>query len=155
MDDKKEYLTKEKFEELTKKLEELKTVKRKEVAESLEYAKSLGDLSENGYYKAAKFRLGAIDRRIRMVTHLLKSAHIPAVVSKDTIDIGCRVIINDGEETKQYLMVGGYESNPLEGKLSVISPIGRMLVGKKAKDIIHVETPNGRKTITILTLAYT
>jgi transcription elongation factor GreA len=138
-----------------KKEQEALTKERREAVADLKKAREMGDLSENGYYKAAKFRLGAIDRRIRMVTHLLKSAHIPAVVSKDTIDIGCRVIINDGEETKQYLMVGGYESNPLEGKLSVISPIGRMLVGKKAKDIIHVETPNGRKTITILTLAYT
>jgi transcription elongation factor GreA len=138
-----------------KKEQEALTKERREAVADLKKAREMGDLSENGYYKAAKFRLSAIDRRIRLVTHLLKNAHIPSVVPKDTVDIGCKVTITHEDVTKEYLMVGGYESNPQEGKLSVISPIGRTLIGKKAGDTITVETPNGRKTIHIKTCSYT
>lgn len=137
-----------------KKEQELLRLQRKEAVADLKKARDMGDLSENGYYKAAKFKLISIDRRIRMVTHLLKNATVPTVIAKTTVDIGCTVMLDDGKEKKEYLLVGGYESNPGEGKLSIVSPIGRGLVGKKAGDTIQVETPNGKHTYTIVDFAY-
>ena len=137
-----------------KKEQEALKIERKAAVLDLKKARDMGDLSENGYYKAAKFKLIAIDRRIRMVDHLLKSAIIPAVVVKNTIDIGCTVTIHDGKDAKKYLLVGGYESNPSEGKLSVISPIGRSLIGKKGGDSITISSPAGEKIFKIIEFSY-
>lgn len=141
------------FEDLKKEKETL-SLQRKDAVVDLRKAREMGDLSENGYYKAARFKLTSIDRQIRMVTMLLRSANVPLVVKKDTIDIGCQVTIDDGKEKKQYLLVGGYESNPLEGKLSVISPIGKALVGKKIGDTIQIQSPQGNRKFTILDFKY-
>jgi transcription elongation factor GreA len=141
------------FDDLKKEEETLK-VQRKEAVLDLKKARDMGDLSENGYYRAAKFKLSSIDRRIRMVHALLKNTKVATIEAKDSVDIGCQVTINDGKEVKTYLMVGGYESNPQEGKLSIISPIGRALQGKKKHDIIHIESPSGKKTFTIENLQY-
>ncbi|MBP9719387.1 MAG: GreA/GreB family elongation factor [Candidatus Levybacteria bacterium] len=137
-----------------KKEQGLLKVQRKEAVLDLKKARDMGDLSENGYYKAAKFKLISIDRRIRLVDHLLKSAIIPAVVKKETIDIGCTVTLDDGEKKTNYLLVGGYESDPKLGKLSVISPIGRAIVGKKRKDVIEIESPSGKRIFTIVDFVY-
>src|SRR5688572_905632 len=109
------------FDDLKKEQELLKQ-QRKEAVIDLKKARDMGDLSENGYYKAARFKLTSIDRRIRMVDMLLKNTTVPQIVTKETVDIGCYVTIDDGDQTKTYYMVGGYESNPLEGKLSILSP---------------------------------
>lgn len=141
------------FDDLKKEKDTLAAV-RKEAVIDLKKARDMGDLSENGYYKATRFKLTSIDRQIRMVTMLLRNAHVPLVVKKDTVDIGCLVTIDDGKEKKQYHLVGGYESNPQTGKLSVISPIGRALVGKRAGDVIHIEAPKGKKSFTIVNFRY-
>jgi len=138
------------FEDLQKEKETL-AIQRKAAVIDLKKARDMGDLSENGYYKAARFKLTGIDRQIRMVTMLLRNAHVPVVVKKDTIDIGCKVTIDDGKEQKEYLLVGGYESNPQEGKLSVVSPIGKALLGKKGGDTIHITSPQGNRSFTVLT----
>lgn len=138
---------------LKKEQEELKK-QRKDAVADLKKAREMGDLSENGYYKAAKFKLGAIDRRIRMVTHLLRSARVPHIIAKDTIDIGAIVTLDDGKEKKQYVLVGGYESNPAEGKLSIISPMGKALIGRKSNDVVYLTTPTGEKKVTITSFSY-
>lgn len=140
-------------DDLKKEQEILKT-QRKAAVIDLRKAREMGDLSENGYYKAAKFKLNDIDRRIRMVTALVKNAYVPPVTSKNTIDIGCRVTIDNGEEKKTYLMVGGYESDPSLGKLSVISPIGKALQGRKKGESVVISSPLGKKTYTIVSLTY-
>jgi transcription elongation factor GreA len=145
--------TKSGFETLQKELEGLK-LSRKDAVADLKKAREMGDLSENGYYKAAKFKLNDIDRRIRFVTHLLKNASVPTVVVKDTVDIGCTVLLHDGAETKTYLLVGGYESNPQEGKLSVVSPVGRAMKGRKKGETFLFESPTGKKQFTIVDLSY-
>lgn len=137
-----------------KKEQELLKIQRKEAVLDLKKARDMGDLSENGYYKAARFKLTSIDRRIRMVKMLLDNANIRQIITKDSVDIGCTVTIDDGTSKKAYYMVGGYESDPNLGKLSVISPIGRALVGKKKGDVIHIEAPNGKKMFTIMDLSY-
>lgn len=145
--------TKEGFDTLKQELDTVR-LSRKDAVADLKKAREMGDLSENGYYKAAKFKLGDIDRRIRFLTHLLKTATVPQVVIKDTVDIGCSVRVTDGKETKVYAIVGGYESNPLEGKLSIISPIGRAMKGRKKGETFVFESPTGKKQFTIVDLNY-
>lgn len=129
-------------------------IARKAAVIDLKKAREMGDLSENGYYKAARFKLNDIDRRIRFLTHLLKEAQVQQIVTKETIDIGCTVEISDGQRTKTYLLLGGFESNPAEGKLSIISPIGKAMLGKKQGDTFSFESPNGNKQYSILSVVY-
>ena len=145
MDDKKEYLTKEKFEELSKKLEELKTVKRKEVAENLEYAKSLGDLSENAEYHEARETQANIEDQIAKLEVMLKSAVIMSLHHSDVASIGSTVSLEkQKDQTKvKYKIVGSEEANLTENKLSIHSPLGSALVGKRKGDSLKVNTPNG------------
>lgn len=145
MDDKKEYLTKEKFEELTKKLKELKTVKRKEVAESLEYAKSLGDLSENAEYHEARENQANVEDQILRLEAMLKSALIVSANHGDVVGVGSTVTIEkQKDKTKsKYKIVGSEEANLAELKLSINSPIGSAMIGKKEGDIFKVTTPGG------------
>ncbi len=137
-----------------KKEKETLAVDRKAAVIDLKKARDMGDLSENGYYKAARFKLNDIDRRIRLVTHLLKTGIVQEKVVKETVDIGCVVtVVCDGVE-KSYEMVGGFESNPLKGLLSIISPLGKMLMGKKKGEKIVIQTPQGEKNYVIVDFSY-
>ena len=145
MADKAEYLTKEKFAELEKELKLLKTVKRKEVAESLEYAKSLGDLSENAEYHEARENQANVEDRIAKLETMLKSAVIMALRHSDVVGIGSTVHLEkqkDKSETK-FKIVGSEEANLSEGKLSIHSPLGSAMQNKKKGDIFKVTTPVG------------
>jgi len=145
MDEKTEYLTKEKFDELSKELEELKTVKRKEVAESLEYAKSLGDLSENAEYHEAREMQANIEDRISKLETMLKSAVIMSLQHGDAVGIGSFVSLEkQKDKTKvKYKIVGSEEANLADSKLSIHSPLGSAMLGKKKGDIFKVATPGG------------
>lgn len=125
------------------------TEKRKETVEHLKKAREMGDLSENGYYKAAKFELGQIDRRIRKVTELIRYGKVAQTNQKDIVAVGSIVTITDGNETRKWAIVGGYESNPAENKLSNVSPIGKALLGKKVGGVVIINTPGGKSTYTI------
>ncbi|MBI2476125.1 MAG: transcription elongation factor GreA [Candidatus Taylorbacteria bacterium] len=145
MDDKTEYLTKEKFDELSKQLEELKTVKRKEVAENLEYAKSLGDLAENAEYHEARETQANVEDRIAKLEVMLKSAVIMSLRHSDEVGIGSIVQIEkQNDKTKaKYKIVGSEEANLTESKLSIHSPLGAAMIGKKKGDYFKVTTPGG------------
>lgn len=145
MDEKNEYLTKEKFDELSKELQELKTAKRKQVAESLEYAKSLGDLSENAEYHEARELQANTEDRIAKLETMLKSAVIISLHHSDTVGIGSIVNLEklkDGSKIK-YKIVGSEEANLGDAKLSIHSPLGSTMVGKKKGDQFKVTTPGG------------
>lgn len=145
MDEKTEYLTKEKFDELSKELEELKSVKRKEVAENLEYAKSLGDLSENAEYHEAREMQANVEDRILKLETMLKSAVIMSSHQRESVAIGSVVNIEkqkDGKKAK-YKIVGSEEANLAESKLSIHSPLGAAMIGKKKGDLFKVTTPGG------------
>ncbi len=140
-----EYLTKEKYEELVKELDNLKKVKRKEVAESLEYAKSLGDLSENAEYQEAREWQANIEDRIAKLELILKSAEVVSSYHGDTAGIGSTVTIQKQGATvnKVFKIVGSEEADMSAGKLSNRSPIGAALMGKKKGQAFSCNTPNG------------
>jgi len=153
MTDTQAYLTPEKFEELKKELDHLKTIRRKEVAESLEYARSLGDLSENAEYQEARDMQAAIEERIGHLEKVIKEAKIVAHDKKgDVVGLGSEVCIQKAGDKNNlcYTIVGSEEANIHDHKLSYLSPLGEALMGKSKTDEIQFETPNGKQKYTIL-----
>lgn len=145
MDKEKAYLTQDKFNELKAELESLKTVKRKEVAESLEAAKSLGDLSENAEYQEARELQAQIEDRIGYLENMLKTASIVSSHHSEKVEVGSTVVVNKGKEKTEskYQIVGSEEANMAAGKLSNLSPLGVALMGKKVGDSFTLKTPAG------------
>src|SRR3989344_3097871 len=146
-----EYLTREKFTELEKELEFLRTVKRKEVAEALEYAKSLGDLSENQEYQEARDNQAVLEDRIKRLEGILKSAKIVSAKSASTVSVGSTVAIErvNDKTRKSYIMVGSEESNASAGKISIKSPLGLAALGKAKGETFSFKTPSGEVTCKI------
>jgi len=142
-----QYLTHEKFADLQKELEHLRTERRKEVAENLEYAKKLGDLSENAEYHQAREEQAEVEDRIRRLEDLLKNAVITGQGGKDNITIGSTIRLEkDGVSNKSYVytIVGSEEADMSQGKVSNLSPLGSSLLGHKVGDEVKVSTPKGK-----------
>ncbi len=126
------------FEELKKKTEDL--IKERPVAVlDLKKAREMGDLSENGYYKAAKFKLIDIDRAIRKNNYLIKHANVITPVKNDRLGIGSKITVETEGKEKKYEIVGKYEANPSESKISYLSPVGKALLGKKAGESVRIK----------------
>ena len=140
-----DYLTKEKFRELEKELGHLKTVKRKEVAEALEYAKSLGDLSENQEYQEARDSQAILEDRINRLESVLKSAKIVSTPSTSLVMVGSIVTLEkeSDKSRKFYTMVGSEEADATNGKISMHSPLGLAATGKSKGEAFSFETPSG------------
>src|ERR1700748_2160974 len=134
----KEYLTKENKEALEAELKELSGPKRKEIVSALEYAKSLGDLSENAEYHIAREEQGKLEERIGTIENVLKNAVVVDRASNGVVDVGSTVVIQkDGEaNTRTFVLVGSEETDMLSGKISYKSPIGSALYGKKKGDMV-------------------
>lgn len=145
MPDAPEYLTQEKYDQLVKELDYLKTKRRKEVAENLEYAKSLGDLSENAEYQEAREMQANIEDRIMKLEAMLQSAVIVKMHHTEVVSIGSTVsLIRDGAQTRvTYKIVGSEEADLAQSKLSINSPLGQALVGKKKGETLTAKTPGG------------
>jgi transcription elongation factor GreA len=152
MAEKKEYLTKEKYDELKKELDYLKTTRRKEIAESLEYARSLGDLSENAEYQEARELQAATEERIAKLEGILQAAKIVDHKEGDVVTLGSVVTISKGgeKETHQYEMVGSEEADMQKRRISHLSPLGEALMGKRKGDVSTFNTPNGKMQYTIV-----
>jgi len=150
-----EYLTIEKKQELEDELNKLKSVRRKEVADALLYAKSLGDLSENAEYQQAREDQANCEERISHLETILKNAVIMDKHSGHTVTVGSTVTVTKkGEKTdKVFNIVGSEESDSFNGKISNESPLGRGLLGKGKGDVIKVETPKGEMVYTIKSIA--
>src|ERR1051326_2013607 len=130
-----DYLTKEKFSELSAELERLRTTGRQEVAGRLEYAKSLGDLSENAEYQEAREAFTDLEERIAKIEEVLKQAVIVKEKHGTQVDIGSTVVVKkSGGVTMEFNIVGSEEADPKEGKISNESPLGAAMIGKKAGD---------------------
>ncbi len=145
-------VSQEKFDEMVKELETLKTVRRTEIAKNLEYARSLGDLSENAEYQEARELQAATEERIRKLEELVKRAQIMTEGrNKNLIGFGSVVSIKkeDSPEIHEYTIVGSEEADMRARKLSHVSPLGAAIMGKKKGDVFTFETPNGKQTYTI------
>lgn len=154
MPDSQQYLTSEKLQEFKTELNILTTEKRKQVAENLEYAKKLGDLSENAEYHEARQVQAEVEDRIMRLEHLIKTAKILDTQHGDITSIGSTVKIQkEGEkEIKTYKIVGSEESNMAEGKVSNLSPLGLALIGKRKGDKFSFSTPKGKVSYSLISI---
>ena len=141
-------LTPEGLEKLKAELEELTTTKRREVAERIKDAREYGDISENSEYDDAKNEQAMLESRIAALEEKLRSAVVvePSELTNDIVQVGSLVKVKDGDtgKSESYTIVGSAEANPSEKKLSNESPVGRALIGHKAKEKVTVQLPNGK-----------
>ena len=145
-------VSQEKFDEMVKELEHLKTVRRTEIAKSLEYARSLGDLSENAEYQEARDLQAATEERIKKLEELVKSTKIITDgKKKNEVGFNSKVsITREGSDAvHEYTIVGSEEADMRVKKLSHMSPLGSALMGKKKGEVFTFETPAGKQTYTI------
>ena len=147
-----ELISQEKFEELTRELDELRTTRRREVAEQLEYARSLGDLSENAEYQEAREMQAAVEERIGKLESILKVAKIVKSSKSDLVGMGSTVVVQKlgADDKHTYVIVGAEEADMLSGKISYHSPLGSALMGKKKGDEFSFHTPKGNQKYKIL-----
>ena len=147
MADKKHILTYAGLKQYEDELQNLKVVKRKEVAQKIKEAREQGDLSENVEYDAAKDEQRDIELRIEELEKLLKNAEVVVEEEIDVnkINIGCKVKLLDVEydEEMEFYIVGSTEANSLQNKISNEAPVGRALIGKSVGDVVDVETQAG------------
>lgn len=140
-------LTQEGFDKLQMELEELKTTKRKEIAERLKVAISYGDLKENSEYHSAKNDQAFMETRIKILTNMIRKARVVNSESLDitTVQVGSTVILHDIEfsENVEYTIVGPAEADVTNNKISYESPLGKELLGKTIGTNISVTAPSG------------
>lgn len=116
----------------------------------LQKARAMGDLSENGYYKSARMKLTTIDRNLRRMSILLEKPNIVEKTSMTTVGIDCSVTLFDGKVEITYHIVGDTEADPIIRKISLLSPLGKVLTGQRVGDEVKVEAPSGIKIYKIL-----
>ena len=147
-------LTPDGLKKLEDELEYLKVTGRKEIAEKIKIARGFGDLSENAEYDAAKDAQATMEERIAKIEEMLKNAVVVDVddINTDSVGICSKVKVLDleFEEEEIYTIVGSTEADPDSNKISDESPIGTALMGKKAGDVVSVETPGGVFELKIL-----
>ena len=150
-------ITEEGLKKLENELDELKTVKRKEVAEKIKVALSFGDLSENSEYDEAKNEQAILEGRIAEIENQLKNVRVldETDINTEAVHVGSTVTVRvKGKKTDAtYQLVGSTEADPLGGRISDESPIGKALIGHKVGEQIEVETPGGLVTLTIRQIA--
>ena len=153
----KEFLvTQEGYDNLEKELEELKTVKRQEIAERIKVALGFGDLSENSEYDEAKNAQAANENKIAELEQKIRFARIidDSEIDTETVQVGNIVKVHDMEfdEDLEYTIVGTTEVDLSQNKISNESPIGKALMGKKKNQVVNVEAPSGIIKMKILSI---
>ena len=147
MSEKKTVLTYAGLRSLEQELQELRTVRRKDVAEKIKEARGQGDLSENAEYDAAKEEQAEIEARILIIEKMLRNAELidEDDLDKDSVGIGSTVSLLDEEfnEELSFTIVGSLEADPFDGKISNESPLGQALLQKRLGDIVTVDAPDG------------
>ena len=150
-------MTKEGLEKLENELEELKVVRRKEVAEKIKQALAFGDLSENSEYDEAKNEQAQVEARIAQIEGMLKVARVvdAANISTAAVSVGTKVKLLDVEfeEEEEYAIVGSSEADPSQNRLSYESPVGKALLGRKVGEVVEVEVPAGKIQFKILDIS--
>lgn len=148
-------ITPDGWKKLRGELHRLKTVERQEVIKLIEYARSLGDLSENAEYETAKQRQSFIEGRIQEIEDRLGRAEVidpEKITARDRVVFGLTVTVEDIDsgDIKKYKLVGEDESEPENGFISVTSPVGSALIGKRVDDEIQVRAPGGIKEFLVI-----
>ena len=150
----KKAMTQEEVRELELQLDELKTIKRKEVAEKIKVARSFGDLSENSEYDEAKNEQAMVEEQILQLETMLKNVELidTDALTTDSVEIGLQIKLYDTKYNEEllYQIVGSNSADPSKGKISDESPLGKALKGKKVGDTVEVEAPGGLMTFKIL-----
>ncbi len=146
MADQKQYLTQAKCDELKEELDFLITVRRPEIAKQLEYARSLGDLSENAEYHQARQMQGEIESRIKYLVILLKTVEIVTPHHSNIVEVGSTVVVHKTGEKEEhtYQIVGSEEANTEAGRISLNSPLGEAIMGKKKGEVFTFVSPVGK-----------
>ncbi|KKP99068.1 MAG: Transcription elongation factor GreA [Parcubacteria group bacterium GW2011_GWD2_38_12] len=146
----KEYISEEGLEKLKQELENFKTVKRQEIAQRLEEAKKMGDLSENAEYTEAREAQEFNEREIAEMEDLIKKAIvIGKTKNKDEIQVGSVFVVKSHGKEQELTIVGSEEADPIQGKISNESPLGKAFLGKKKGDDARIKTPKGEAKYTI------
>ena len=144
-------ITKEGYEKLEKELEYLTKKVRLEIAERIERAKDMGDLSENAEYSEAKDAQAFNDGRIIEITRLLKTLTIVENgTTTDKVSMGSKITVESNGKIREFTIVSFYEADPSEGKISNESPLGRVFLGNKKNDVVIAQTPKGQVEYKIL-----
>jgi transcription elongation factor GreA len=150
MDTSRVQLTKQGYEELAEELSRLTDEKRPATVERVARAREFGDLSENAEYQAAREELNFIDGRIEELSDIMSRAKVVINQSSNkTVELGCKVTVNSNGISRLYHVVGEWEANPAEMKISSDSPLGKALLGKKTGDKVEVKAPAGTVIYTI------
>jgi len=147
------YLTREGLTELQGKLHELKTTRRREIADAIHSAKEQGDLSENAEYSNAKEEQTRIEQQIAELEVTLKHARIITKSTTDEVRVGNTVTLKCGSSEKVYRIVGSNEADPLHGKISNESPMGEALLSRKKGERVLIPAPGGNKDCVIIDIA--
>jgi transcription elongation factor GreA len=149
-------LTQAGFEKLKTTIEELETVKRREVAERIKSAREFGDISENSEYDDAKNEQALLESRIAKLKEQLRSARVidTSDIPKDVVSIGSKVKVKyvDDGETDEYEIVGSAEADPGNRRLSNESPVGMAVLGHKKGDVVEVAAPSGTIKLQIVSI---
>lgn len=147
-------LTNEGMQNLKDELENLKVVRRPEVSEKIKIARGFGDLSENAEYDEAKKEQAEVEERIQTLEQMLKYARVidESEMKSNVIGLGSKVVLWDEEfeEEVEYSLVSTTEADPMNNKLSVESPVGKALIGKKKNNVVTVVTPGGEAKYKVL-----
>jgi transcription elongation factor GreA len=147
----KQYLSKERFDELTAELADLKTAKRIEIAQRLKTAKEYGDLSENSEYAEAREEQASVETRIAELEDLLKNVElVTKTKGHDVVQVGSTIVAKKAGKETTYTIVGSYEADPMSGKISDESPLGKAFMKHKAGDKVQVAAPAGTVTYEII-----
>lgn len=137
--------------ELEKELKELKG-RRGAIADKIAEARDFGDLSENAEYDVAREEQGIVETRIAEIEEILKNAEIIKAYSRSKVGVGCRVELRFGKKVVVYTIVGPVEADPIAGKISDESPIGKALMGKQVGDSVDIATAKGKTTYEIISI---
>ena len=145
-------LTKDGLSELKREYDDLVNVKRPDAVNRLADARELGDLSENSEYAAAKQDLAFIDGRILELEEIIHGAKIVTNHTKNAVDVGCKVTLTINGKKEVFSLVGEWEADPMQKKISHSSPLGKALMGKKVGEKVEVEAPAGKVLYKILSI---
>ncbi|HOX29787.1 MAG TPA: transcription elongation factor GreA [Candidatus Paceibacterota bacterium] len=144
------YLTPEGLEKFKKELENLETVKRRELADKLNYAISFGDLKENAAYHEAKEAQGFLEGRIQELKAIISNAKVVEKNNNGMVGIGSTVLLSLNGSNEEYSIVSPEEADIFKGKLSFKSPLGKLLIGKAKGSRVNIETPGGKSEYLIV-----